>query len=43
VLQQTLHNLEFTSTKPTTCDACQLGKHVRLPFSDSRSVSYVSF
>lgn len=42
-LRQTLPDLEFTSTKPTTCDACQLGMHVRLPFSDSSSISYVPF
>jgi len=42
-LQQTLPRLEFISTKPATCEACQLGKHVRLPFSDSSSFSYVPF
>ena len=42
-LQQNLPCLEFISTKPATCEACQLGKHVRLPFSDSSSVSYVPF
>jgi hypothetical protein len=45
VLQQTLPSLQFTSTAAPTkiCDACQLGKHVRLPFSSSSSVSYVPF
>jgi transposase InsO family protein len=42
-LQQTLNNLEFTSTKSSTCEACQLGKHVHLPFSASSSISYVPF
>jgi hypothetical protein len=42
-LQQTLPSLEFISTKSATCKARQLGKHVRLPFSDSSSISYVPF
>jgi hypothetical protein len=42
---KTLENLdlEFTKSSSTTCEACQLGKHVRLPFSSSTSISYVPF
>jgi histone deacetylase 1/2 len=45
VLHQSLPHLEFSSTKqsPSLCDACQLGKHVRLPFVSSSSVTYVPF
>lgn len=45
VLQQSLPNLEFSSTKQSSslCEACQLGKHVRLTFVSSTSVSYVPF
>jgi histone deacetylase 1/2 len=44
-LQQYLPSLTFTSDAKhsTTCEACQLGKHVRLPFSSSNSISYVPF
>jgi histone deacetylase 1/2 len=44
-LRQSVCNLEFSSTKQpvSTCEACQLGKHVRLPFTSSTSVSYVPF
>lgn len=42
---QALHHLEFSSSKSSShvCSTCQLGKHVRLPFSSSVSVSYVPF
>ena len=36
-------DLQFSKSQHTTCEACQLGKHVRLPFSNSNSVSYVPF
>jgi len=44
-LQRTLDQFDFTCTKTiaNTCQSCQLGKHVRLPFSHSSSVCYVSF
>jgi transposase InsO family protein len=43
-LQQTLCHLEFVPSKqPSVCDSCQRGKHVRLPFSSSTSISYVPF
>lgn len=44
-LQKTLPNLDFTTTKENShiCESYQLGKHVRLPFSSSVSVSYVPF
>jgi hypothetical protein len=43
-LQQTLCHLDFVPSKLSpVCDSCQLGKHVRLPFSSSNSVSYVPF
>lgn len=43
-LHQTLHHLDFVPSKePSLCDICQLGKHVRLPFTSSTSVSYVLF
>ena len=43
-LHQTLCHLDFVPSKqPPVCDSCQLGKHVRLPFSSSNSVSYVPF
>ena len=33
-----------SSTTPShTCHACQLGKHTRLPFSDSQHISYFPF
>lgn len=42
---KTLSHLDFVSTKSlsTTCEVCQMGKHVRLPFSSSNSVSLVPF
>jgi hypothetical protein len=42
---KTLSQLDFLPTKslPSTCEACQLGKHVRLPFAYSKSVSLVPF
>jgi hypothetical protein len=44
ILHQTLPNLDFIPSKQSsTCDSCQLGKHVRLPFSSSTSVTYVPF
>jgi hypothetical protein len=44
-LHQTLPSLDFTFTKPSSnaCEACQLGKHVRLPFSSSVSALFVPF
>jgi len=43
-LQQTLCHLEFVPSKLSPVyDSCQLGKHVRLPFSSSNLVSYVPF
>lgn len=44
-LHKTLSNLDFQFTKSSfqACEACQLGKHVRLPFSHSVSVSFVPF
>jgi len=45
MLQQMLSSLDFTFTKSSSnaCEACQLGKHVRLPFSSSVLVSFVPF
>jgi histone deacetylase 1/2 len=44
-LQRTIRQFDFTCTKSSahTCQSCQLGKHVRLPFSASNSVCYVPF
>jgi len=44
-LHQTLSNIDFTPTRlsSSTCEACQHGKHVSLPFSSSVSVNYVPF
>lgn len=43
-LQHTLASLDFVPNKQSTvCDSCQLGKHVRLPFYSSSSVSYIPF
>jgi len=44
-LRQTLHHVAFSCSKSSShvCSSCQFGKHVRLPFSSSASVSYVSF
>jgi hypothetical protein len=44
-LHKTLSNLDLQLTKssPKACEACQLGKHVLLPFSHSNSVLYVPF
>ena len=43
-LQHTLSYLEFVPSKlASVYDSCQLGKHVRLPFTSSSLVSYVPF
>lgn len=44
-LHQSLPSLDFTNDgkHSSMCEACQLGKHVRLPFSSSNLVSYVPF
>jgi transposase InsO family protein len=44
-LRHTLPQLDFTCSKSLShsCQACQFGKHVRLPFSSSTSISYVPF
>lgn len=43
-LHQTLRHVDFVPSKvPPVCDRCQLGKHVRLPFSHSTSASYFPF
>ena len=44
-LTAALRSFPFNCTKSAahTCPACQLGKHVRLPFSSSSSVSYFPF
>ena len=44
-LRQTLHHVAFSCSKSSShvCSSCQFGKHVRLPFSSSASVSYVPF
>lgn len=44
-LRQALHHVDFSCSKSSThvCSSCQFGKHVRLPFSSSKSVSYVPF
>jgi hypothetical protein len=44
-LSQVLQHFDFTSNKATNhaCHACRLGKHTRLPFSDSTSHSYFPF
>jgi histone deacetylase 1/2 len=44
-LHQTLPSLDCSCSKfqSHSCQTCQLGKHVRLPFSFSNSVSYVPF
>jgi hypothetical protein len=44
-LSQVLQNFNFTCNKSAAhvCSSCQLGKHVRQPFSASRSVSHFPF
>jgi hypothetical protein len=44
-LLQALRSFNFNCNKtaPHTCHACQLGKHTRLPFSDSSSFSFFPF
>lgn len=44
-LRQALRHLEFSCSKSSThvCSSCQYGKHVRLPFQSSDSVTYVPF
>jgi hypothetical protein len=44
-LLQALRNFNFSCNKSDshTCQACQLGKHVRLPFTSSESFSFFSF
>lgn len=42
-LQQILHSFDLSCVKDDdhTCHACRLGKHVRLPFSTSNSISSI--
>jgi len=44
-LQHLSRSIGFTCTKssPHTCHACQIGKHVRLPFHESSNVSSFPF
>jgi histone deacetylase 1/2 len=44
-MSQVLHSFDFTCNKSEahTCHSCQLGKHVRLPFSASETQSYFPF
>ena len=45
VLHQILQNFSFSCNKAEhhTCEACRLGKHVRLPFSESTTISTFPF
>lgn len=44
VLHRTFPSLDFIPSKSfSVCETCQFGKHVRLPFQSSTSVSYVPF
>jgi hypothetical protein len=45
VLRQILQSFSFSCNKAEhhTCQACRLGKHVRLPFSESTTISTFPF
>ena len=45
VMRQILQSFSFSCNKvgDHTCEACRLGKHVRLPFSESTNISTFPF
>jgi len=40
---QSMSVISYNKSSPCLCHACQLGKHVRLPFSHSTSVTHAPF